>query len=174
MTYYVFDKMFEELIGSEGGFQNDPKDRGNWTTGICGQGQCKGTKYGVSAMAYPNLDIENLSIEKAKEIFQKDYWDRCRCSNITDSIAILLSDFAYNSGVSRAVKCLQKVLGIKQDGIIGHQTVCAINMANQKKLIEEYCEERLIFLRGLKTFSIYGKGWTNRVNRIKKVSEEYL
>ena len=68
MTTAVFNLMFDKLIGAEGGFQNDPKDRGNWTSGIIGKGECKGTKYGVSAMAYPDLDIENLTIEQAKKI----------------------------------------------------------------------------------------------------------
>ena len=60
MSKLTFDKAFDRLIGHEGEFTNDPKDRGNWTTGVIGRGQLKGTKFGISAMTYPHLDIINL------------------------------------------------------------------------------------------------------------------
>ena len=100
MTTAVFNLMFDKLIGAEGGFQNDPNDRGNWTSGIIGKGECKGTKYGVSAMAYPDLDIENLTIEQAKKIFYNDYWCKVKADNLPDALSIMVSDTAYNSGCS--------------------------------------------------------------------------
>ena len=48
------------IIMHEGGWQHDPRDRGNWTGGEVGRGECKGTKYGISAASYPALDIEIL------------------------------------------------------------------------------------------------------------------
>ena len=58
-----FERAFEKLIDHEKGLSLDPKDRGNWTTGVIGKGELKGTKYGVSAMSYPHLDIRNLTLE---------------------------------------------------------------------------------------------------------------
>ena len=40
----IFDKTFERSMGHEGGYQCDPKDRGNWTGGEVGKGVNKGTK----------------------------------------------------------------------------------------------------------------------------------
>ena len=45
-----FDNAFDRVIGHEGGFTDDPLDRGNWTSGTCNVGKCNGTKYGLSAM----------------------------------------------------------------------------------------------------------------------------
>lgn len=65
---YNFKKAFELTVGHEGGYGNDKRDRGNWTTGVIGEGELKGTKYGVSAMSYPDYDIENLTLEQAEKI----------------------------------------------------------------------------------------------------------
>ena len=68
----VFDVIFDRVLGHEGGFQADPRDRGNWTGGEVGKGELKGTKYGVAAMTYPELDIESLTKADAKIIFRRD------------------------------------------------------------------------------------------------------
>src|SRR5574337_419321 len=70
-----FDEAFTFLIGDEGNFQDSSNDRGNWTTGIIGQGECKGTKFGISAYAYPLLDIRNLTLDEVKAIYLRDYWN---------------------------------------------------------------------------------------------------
>ena len=62
MTNKVLELCAKELMVSEGGFTNDPNDRGNWTSGKIGVGELKGTKYGISAMAYPLEDIKNIGI----------------------------------------------------------------------------------------------------------------
>lgn len=46
----MFDVVFERLMPHEGGFQCDPKDRGNWTGGRVGVGELKGTNRGIAAM----------------------------------------------------------------------------------------------------------------------------
>lgn len=173
MTDAVFNKMFCELVNVEGGYQCQPQDKGNWTGGKIGVGELKGTKFGVSASAYPNLDIKNLTIDDARRIFQKDYWDRCQCDLLADSWAILVSDFAYNSGVNIAKKTLQQVVGAKVDGIIGNQTLCMARKCN-KELIDKYSELRLIYCKKSKGWATYGNGWTNRINKISEMAKEYL
>lgn len=174
MTIRVFDLMFKELIESEGAYQNDPADRGNWTSGKIGVGECKGTKWGVSAMSYPSIDIKNLTINEARAIFKHDYWDRVCGDLLPDAVVIAVSDFAYNSGTNTAVKVLQKVLGVSVDGKLGNQTLGACSRLLKPKLIDDYCNARLEFLQGLRTFKKYGKGWTARVERIRKTAKEHL
>jgi lysozyme family protein len=74
-------------------------------------------------------------------------------------------DFAVNSGVSRAAKYLQAVLGAAQDGQIGAKTLAAIT--SPTNTINALCDRRMSFLRNLKTFLTFGKGWTRRVQGVR-------
>jgi lysozyme family protein len=71
-----FESAFTRLIDVEKGFQADPRDRGNWTGGEPGRGLLKGTKFGISAAAYPSEDIEHLTLERAQLLYRRDYWAR--------------------------------------------------------------------------------------------------
>jgi hypothetical protein len=68
----AFDQAFALVIGHEGGFTDNEADPGTWTGGRCGVGECRGTNWGISAAAYPRLDIRNLTIERAKAIYQTE------------------------------------------------------------------------------------------------------
>ncbi|WP_236513543.1 glycosyl hydrolase 108 family protein, partial [Escherichia coli] len=59
-----FDQAFKVTIGHEGSFTLNKNDAGNWTGGKVGVGQLKGTKYGIAANSYPNLDIKNLTLDQ--------------------------------------------------------------------------------------------------------------
>jgi lysozyme family protein len=122
----TFDTAFDRLIGHEGKFTEDPKDRGNWTTGVIGKGQCKGTKYGISAMTYPDLDIRNLTLDQAKAIYKRDWWDRINADDLHPAIVFQVWDFAVNAGMGTAKRKLQKAVGVAEDGIIGPMTFKAI------------------------------------------------
>ena len=172
MTDKVWNKAFDLLIINEGSYQCLKNDRGNWTSGKIGIGELKGTKYGISAMCYPNLDIANLTLDEAKAIYYRDYWLRCKCDKLPDCLSIAVFDFAVNSGIKRAIKTLQKVLGVAVDGIIGNQTIGASMSKPLKETLNKYQDERLDFLISLESFSRYGKGWTVRINRVRKVCEE--
>jgi hypothetical protein len=63
-----FDRVFDIVVGHEGGFTANPADCGNWTGGVIGTGTCRGTRFGISAAAYPDLDIANLSLDAAKAL----------------------------------------------------------------------------------------------------------
>lgn len=159
----IFDYAFINILKYEGGYTNDPNDRGNWTSGTVGKGQCKGTKYGISAMAYPNLDIKNLSEEQAKEIYYKDYWVKIGLEQLNPKLALQVFDAAIQHGASTAIKLLQRLLGIKDTGVINNELTEAIKFENQETLIFRYIAKRLEYYTSIKTFSLYGKGWVNRM-----------
>lgn len=159
-----FNEAFNITVGHEGGYTANPKDRGNWTTGIIGKGKLNGTKYGVSAMAYPNVDIKNLSVEQAKVIYKRDYWDKAKCDQLPNGIRFHVFDCAVNSGVSRAIKTLQQALGVTADGIIGPKTINASLKANQSELLKKFYDIRIAFYKQQPSFKTFGKGWLNRVN----------
>ena len=126
----TFDTAFDRLIGHEGKFTDDSKDRGNWTTGVIGKGQCKGTKYGISAMTYPDLDIRNLTLDQAKAIYKRDWWDRINADDLHPAIVFQVWDFAVNAGMGTAKRKLQKAVNVAEDGIIGPMTIKAIKKAD--------------------------------------------
>lgn len=163
MSKLTFDEAFERLIGHEGNFTNDKNDRGNWTTGIVGKGILKGTKFGISAMTYPHLDIKNLTLAQAKQIYKRDWWDGLAAKNINAAIVFQVWDFAINAGMATAKRKLQSAVGVADDGIIGPITIKAINDADLNDVLMKFNAERLTYYTKLSTWGRYGKGWTNRV-----------
>lgn len=159
----TFDEAFRRLIGHEGGYTIDRRDPGNWTGGKVGVGELKGTKYGIAANTYPNLDIKNLSLAQAKEIYKKDWWDKLGGNGLHSAITFQLWDFAINAGKKRAIQELQQAVGVTADGIIGPKTMEAVNAHDLNDVILTLTAERLRFYTSLKTWPTYGKGWTNRV-----------
>lgn len=158
-----FDRCFELVIGHEGSFTDDRRDRGNWTSGVIGKGQLKGTKYGVSAMSYPNIDIKNLTLDQAKEIYRKDFWNKNKCDELPAGIDYLVFDSAINHGGSRAIRFLQAACNVPVDGVIGPKTIAAANSKNVEKIISEFCVTRGLFYTNIGTFQTYKKGWFRRL-----------
>lgn len=167
-----FEKAFDRLIGHEGGFSTDRNDPGNWTGGKVGKGIFKGTKYGIAANTYPNIDIINLTIEQAKAIYKKDWWDKLGADQLHPAIVFQLWDFAVNAGKSRAIKELQQAVGVSDDGIIGPKTIVAVKAMSVNDVLILLVSERLRFYTSLPKWSKFGKGWTNRVAENLKYAAE--
>ncbi len=157
----TFDEAFDRLIGHEGGFTKNPNDPGNWTGGKTGIGKLVGTKYGIAANTYPLLDIPNLTLEQAKAIYKKDWWDRVQ--GIDPAIIYQVWDFAINAGMGRAVRELQAAVGVKADGFFGAESRKAVNARPVADVILLLSAARLNFYTGLSGWDRYGKGWTRRV-----------
>lgn len=162
-TAVTFDIAFHRLIDHEGGFQDQEEDRGNWTTGIIGQGECRGTKYGISAMSYPQEDIRNLTLERAKELYQRDFWDRMKCEQYAPSLRFQMFDIAVNHGPGNAIRMLQRAVGVADDGGIGAVTLRAVTVRPTMWVILRLNAERLRFFTKLSNWGSYGKGWARRV-----------
>lgn len=122
----------------EGGYQCDPNDRGNWTSGVVGQGELKGTKYGISAHEFPNEDIKNLTPERAIEIYTEGYWKTGYSQIVSQAIANKLADLGVLFGVHEAVAMLQAALKIVPDGGFGPNTLAAVNASEPKSLLVAY------------------------------------
>jgi lysozyme family protein len=166
-----FDRMFDIVVGHEGDFTANPADPGNWTGGTIGAGICRGTRFGISAAAYPDLDIANLSLDAAKALYQRDYWQRITGDRLPSAIALLVFDAAINNGTGRAVRWLQQVAQVRQDGVIGEQTLGAIERAVAEPdgvadVCVEYLAQRLMFMSSLATWKTFGIGWVRRLCRL--------
>ena len=146
-----FDTAFETLIGHEGGYVNHPTDPGGET------------KFGISKRAYPAVDIPTLTLERAKEIYRRDYWDRVKGDALPYAVAFNVFDMAVNSGVSPAIKAMQNALGVTADGVIGPVTVGKAMAMDPVRFAVRFNAARLQFYTELPTWSTFGKGWARRI-----------
>lgn len=93
VTPDLFDRVMDFIAQWEGGYSDNELDPGNWTGGEVGLGVLKGTKYGISAASYPDLDIAHLTREEANAIYRRDYWGPSGAAHATDyATALLLMD----------------------------------------------------------------------------------
>jgi lysozyme family protein len=115
----TFDEIIEQVLEHEGGYVNDPKDLGGET------------KYGITKRFYPELNIKELTIEKAKQIYKDDYWDRNRVESLPQNLWHIYFDMCVNMGKRTAVKVLQRAAvnrgrDIDVDGGLGPATIGAL------------------------------------------------
>jgi hypothetical protein len=136
----TFDLAFERLIGHEGKFTDVRADRGNWTSGKVGVGELKGTKYGISAMSYPMLDIKSLTLAQAKAIYQRDFWDRAGADEYDGAIGYQVFDAAVNHGIENSVRFLQRAVRVADDGYIGPYTLKAVKAMSVTDVLMSFDE----------------------------------
>src|SRR5690606_37652502 len=137
----TFDTCFKFTIGHEGGWGNDPRDRGNWTSGKIGVGELKGTKYGISAMSYPQLDIKNLTLDQAKAIYKRDYWDKVAGTSMPAGVDLCVWDMGVNAGVSRSLSLLASSLGTTSRAAASLASL-ARRVPDQVALIKKFSAKR--------------------------------
>lgn len=161
------------MFGAEGGYSNRKTDAGG------------PTKYGITHktlaahLGKPSVSAERvkaLTLTEAEAIYRKSYWVQSGGDVLPKGLDYAAFDFGVNSGPHRAVKVLQKVLGVEQDGWIGEKTLAAIaDYPNGlEQLISDYCDTRMAFLRklgGPTGFRTNGRGWTIRVTGIDPKGE---
>lgn len=167
-----FETTFSRTIGHEGKFQANPKDRGNWTGGKEGVGELKGTKWGLAAMTYPNLDIANITLEQAKEIYYNDWWLKLKMERWPNVMKYQMFDAAFNHGSGRANQFLQFAARVKDDGVIGPNTIKAVNMTDQNDLVLRFLAKRLRYFTEVKTWAEFSKGWSLRVAQCLEYAAE--
>lgn len=146
-----FNDAMPLIIEFEGGYVDDPRDPGGETN------------FGISKRAYPNEDIKNLTLERAYEIYKRDYWDAVKADDLPAAIRFPVFDMAINSGVRQAIKTLQKSVDAVQDGILGPNTLKAVSREDPQRLVSKFLGNRLLFLTSLTTFTTFGRGWAKRV-----------
>lgn len=164
MTSANFPECLSITLASEGGLSTERTDPGNWTGGKIGKGTLKGTKYGISAAAFPDLDIRNLTLDDVKPIYKAKYWDEIGGDTLPDGFDLATFDYAVNSGPARALRDAQTVIGAPADGKFGPLTRAA---SAGIKEIKALCAKRLSFMQSLAIWKTYGKGWSARVAKIE-------
>jgi lysozyme family protein len=158
-----FTDAFARLIGHEGGLSMDPRDRGNWTGGKRDSGTLKGTKYGISAAAFPSLDIASITLEQARQIYRTKYWEPAGCDMLPEPLRFPVFDLAVNSGPGRATRLLQRAVGAVEDGSIGPKTLMSIHNMPPDRILRRLDAHRLLLMTDDPTFVAFGRGWVKRV-----------
>lgn len=147
----AFETAFEVVVGHEGGYCNDANDPGGET------------KFGISRRAYPTLDIAALTLEDARAIYRRDYWNRVQADALPPPLALLVFDAAVNNGVGAAIRWLQMAAKVRVDGVLGPATLAACNAARGASLCAEFQAQRLTFMASLPTWKSFGLGWARRL-----------
>jgi len=174
----------------EAGFVNDPTDKG----GATNMGITIGTwrQIGYDKDGDGDIDVQDIRAldEHDFSAVLKVYWNRWQANRlINQSVANILVDWVFTSG-AWGIKIPQRILGLKEDGVVGPKTLEALNSQNQKELFNKIFEARKKFFNDIVINSVlkYEKeikrkstekeklkftqkrflaGWLNRLNDFK-------
>ena len=140
----------------EGGESNDPKDSASsYHCGVDKIHTVKGVTYKAWIGVFGKDEVERfleMNHEDWGLIFKSKYWDAIKGDQIEhQSIADCLVSWAWGSGARTAIKQMQRVLGVTRDGIIGKNTLAAINEADEKELFAKCVEARRLFFHYITT-----------------------
>ena len=155
------------ILRWEGGFVDDPMDRG----GATNKGITIGTFRNFYGKEATVEQLKNITDEQWLHIFKSGYWDKWKADDIENqSIANIVVDWAWGSGAATSIKQVQKILGVAVDGIVGDDTLTAINIAGQRSLFVKIHNRRIEFVENIvkrdPSQARFPKGWKNRINSL--------
>jgi lysozyme family protein len=164
MADYHFLKPF--ILSWEGGFAILKGDRG----GATNKGVTIATFRSFFGKNKTVEDLKNITDAQWDTIFLQGFWNKWLADQIEDqSIANLLVDWVYNSGKWGIIHP-QRVLGVKDDGIVGPRTIGAINgYPDQKELFEKLWKSRQDYYKRIAKGeqARFLNGWLRRLNCIR-------
>lgn len=150
-----FTTAFEKLLGHEGGYSDHKDDPGGKT------------RYGVTEAVAREVgyrgNMRELPLDLAQRIYKERYWDAVQAEHLPADVRYAVFDAAVNSGVAQAAKWLQRACGVKDDGVIGPQTIRAANALHPEGLKRKMLAQRLRFMATLANWPAFGRGWANRI-----------
>ena len=168
-----FETALALTLGHEGGWSDHPKDPGGATNMGVTIGTLKRLGIDVDGDGDSDLaDLRKLRREDVAKVYRAFYWDAVRADLLPAGVDLAVFDFAVNSGPAQAAKMLQRAVGAKPDGDIGPQTLAALAKEDALLIVAAVSEKRLRFLRSLKTWGTFGKGWQRRVEDVQRAALE--
>lgn len=160
-----FDEALAAVLVHEGGYVDHPDDPGG------------ATNKGITWRTYnayrrrnnrPERDVREITDAEVAAIYRQQYWNAIKGDSLPSGLDYAVFDFAVNSGPSRAAKFLQRIVNVPADGIIGHQTLSAVDdMRSAKGLVGHLCDDRLAWLKRLRHWPTFGRGWSRRVAEVR-------
>lgn len=167
MTVSSYDEALRRLLVHEGGYTNHPSDPGGPTNfGITIHDYRKYVKGNATA-----ADVRAMTLGDAKAIYRSKYWNAQRCDTLPAGLDYSVFDYGVNSGIGRSGKVLRRVLGLPDNmSTITDQVLVAVAKRDPSALIVAINDERLRFLKSLKTWPVFGAGWGRRVAEVRSFS----
>ena len=155
-----FGQIIKLILRNEGGYSNDPRDRGGET------------KYGISKRNHPEVDIKNLTIDGAMDIYRRLYWTPSKAEKLMPELRYSYFDMVVNAGQGNAVKILQRACNSKLkkadkiavDGRIGPMTIKASEKLEESRLRAYRLLHYARIVNKNPTQERFWYGWYNRVH----------
>jgi lysozyme family protein len=167
-----FSKSLEKVLVHEGGYVDHPKDPG----GATNKGVTIGTYQAwLTSKGRPKKHVKYITDQEVAAIYEQNYWDAVNGNLLPSGLDYAVFDGAVNSGPSRSVKWLQRALGVKVDGVMGLDTIGAAQRLSHVQVIatiDKMLDLRMGFLRSLRHWPTFGRGWTNRVRGVRADAKE--
>jgi lysozyme family protein len=162
-----FERCLAEVLKHEGGWADHPEDPGGATM----KGVTIGTFAQFKGRKVTKDELRKISDADLRAIYRRKYWDVVRGDDLPAGLDLVAFDGAVNSGPSRGARWLQVGVGAASlDGKVGPITIERARAVNAASAIEAATIARLTFLRGLKHWPTFGKGWQRRVNDVRSVA----
>ena len=168
MTKQNYAAALDRVLVHEGGAVNHPSDPGGRTNK--GVTQRVYDAYRIR-LKKPTQTVYNIKPDEVQAIYRRGYWEKISGDQLPAGVDYAVFDAAVNSGPSRAAAWLQSSLRPHYagpvDGVIGEATIAAaVGHPNHDELVAQMVDKRLSFVKSLKTFKVFGKGWTRRLNDV--------
>jgi lysozyme family protein len=174
MASHNFDRSMARILAHEGGYVDHPQDPG----GATNLGVTMAVLAASRGHAVTKQDVRNLTRAEALAIYRAQYWNAVHADKLAVGLDYCQADFGVNSGAGRANRFLQtelKAMGLYKgaiDGQLGALTFDALRQVNDvDALIGRLCDRRLAFLKKLKGWSTFGKGWGRRVAEVRSIAQ---
>lgn len=166
------DASLSAVLAHEGGYVNNPKDNGGPTNlGVTLTNFRRFVKPGGTIE-----DLKKLTKAQAKVVFQRQYWDTVLASQLPSGVDYATFDMSVHSGPKLAAKYLQRSLGTKYtgkvDGVVGPKTIEAAASLPAADIVKAMLTARMVFLQKHEDWKTFGKGWTSRLNGVRKLALE--
>ena len=171
-----WEKSFEHVLASEGGYVNDPHDHGGETN----LGVTKAAWAGYLKRPIQDGEMKALTKAEVKPFYKKMYWDVCHCDVLPAGVDYMVFDLAVNGGTGRGAKMLQTVAGVNPDGAIGPATLAALTAIKDepKVTIKKMSAYKEAFYKAIVAAKPdqekFLKGWLNRVETVEKLAEQMV
>lgn len=143
MAMADFDYCFEKTLNFEGGYvlTETPHDRGGMTYA------------GISRKAHPDwigwgiIDMGGTPVpETVQDFYILEFWHAMKLDHVqSNSVAWPVYDFAVTSGIRTSARMAQRICNIKADGIVGRQTIDALNWIESYHFKVEFALNRIRF-----------------------------
>ncbi|HCZ9100903.1 TPA: peptidoglycan-binding protein [Klebsiella michiganensis] len=176
----VFSHALAFILAREGGYVNDPTDKGGETKfGISDKrdGIADGMT-DVDGDGKPDTRIKDLTQEQAGQIYYRDYWYPSYCTDWPDGISLFVFDSAVQHGPKKAIQILQEAAGVAADGIVGPKTTSAVIGADAEWLLLRCLLRRSRYYADIiKSNASQGKflnGWFNRLDELANACQEII